>query len=214
MNSMTTRITGSILVATAALAAVVSPTESLAQRESGPPGRINAPKGNRKFGVIDGGGVYKWTGVVRDVWIERINGNTTLDLSGLQAANITIGEIDGACGVLLNATGNVTINGKIDGRSWVACNAGGDILINGKIDGRSRVRLKAGGNIRVAQKLDGGPCTILVASAEGNLDIADQFNGKSVFVEDEIQNPFDMRAFPFDKVCDSDAQDYPKPKLP
>lgn len=214
MKRMTTHITGSILVAAAALSAVVRPAESMAQRDSGRNGRINAPKGNRKFGVIDGGGVYKWTGIVRDVRIERINGNTTLDLSGLQATNITLGEIDGACGVLLNATGSVTINGKIDGRSWVAIKAGGDILINGKIDGRLRVRLKAGGNIRVAEKLDGGPCTMLVVSAEGDLEIADQVNGKTVFKEDEIENPFDMQTFPFDTNCESDAAGYPKPKLP
>ncbi len=202
-----------LLIATFACMFVINDTSYAQDNRTN---KINAPNGDRKYSDFNGGGVYRWSGVVRNVTFGNLNGNTTLDLSKLKAANITIGEIDGASAVLLNATQDVTITGKIDGRSWVAVQAGGKITIKGKIDGRSRVCLKAEGDITVEQKLDGGPCTLLVVGSKSNINLQDKVDGKAVFQEQDVDemHPLDLNKFPYDKVCDSDAKDYPRPPKP
>ena len=172
--------------------------------------------GDLHFGKIDGGGVYRFTGVARNVTIEEINGRTTVDMCGLKAENITIGVLNGASCVRFKVKRDFTISKEVNGRSWLAGEAGRNITIGDQIDGRSRAKLKAGGTLRIGNKIDGGPCTAVLYEATES--IIPHINGRCkvdrrAIAEKDVCNlqtyPFDFRCLPPDDVAD-----YPTPPLP
>jgi hypothetical protein len=172
------------------------------------------PAGDLHFGKIDGGGVYRFSGVARNVTIEEINGRTTVDMWSLSAESITIGLLDGASCVRFKVSGDFTITKKVDGRSWLAGKAGRNITIGDKVDGRSRAKLKAGGTLQIGDKVDGGPCTAVLYQASQT--VIPHINGGSrvdqrAISDDEVCN---LRTYPFDFRCTIDDSNYPTPPMP